>query len=232
MRNDDIQLVRKIPLFSTLSDEHFDDLLAMAYLQSFPPHVQTIEEGDPAEFLHILVEGTVEMFGSTVDRETTVFVLRSGSTFNLSAVLEDSNYLLSARTLEKSRILMVPGTHLRQVMRVSPGFAHTMATELAKRYRVLVRAFKEERLRTGVERLANYLLCANEQAMKSGHIELSENKRKLAALLGMTPEYLSRAFIKLKKCGVEVSGNKIQLKNLDALRQVAKPNPLLDRRKI
>jgi len=48
----------------------------------------------------------------------------------------------------------------------------------------------------------------------------------------MTPEYLSRASIKLKEYGVEVSGNKIQLSNLAALRQVAKPNPLLDRRKI
>ena len=107
-----------------------------------------------------------------------------------------------------------------------------MVIELASRYRGLVKAFKEQRLRSGVERLANYLLSANEQASKPGRIELTEDKRKLAALLGMTPEYLSRAFTKLKKHGVEVNGNTIQIKNLDALSHVAKPNPLLDRRKV
>ena len=57
-------------------------------------------------------------------------------------------------------------------------------------------------------------------------------ERKLAALLGMTPEYLSRAFTTLKDYGVEVTGGKIHLKNLDALIDLAKPNPLIDRKVI
>ena len=120
MHKDDFQIVREIPLFSTLNDEHLDALLKMSYVQNFPSHLQLIREGEPAEFLHVLIEGTIEMFGSSADRETTVFALRSGSTFNLSAVLEDSNYLLSARTLERAKVLMIPGTHLRQVMQVAP----------------------------------------------------------------------------------------------------------------
>ena len=48
----------------------------------------------------------------------------------------------------------------------------------------------------------------------------------------MTPEYLSRAFTALRKYGVEVHGSKINLKNLDALSVLAKPNPLIDRHEI
>ena len=124
---------------------------------------------------------------------------------------------------------MIPATHIRELMNIDPGFAHAMVTELAKRYRSVVRAFKEQRLRSGIERLANYLLRANEQASKRGQIKLTEDKRKLAALLGMTPEYLSRAFTSLRKYGVEVHGSEIRLKNLDALNHAAKPNPLIDR---
>ena len=107
-----------------------------------------------------------------------------------------------------------------------------MMTELANRYRVVIRAYKEHRLRNGVERLANYLLRANERTSGAGQFELSEDKRTLAALLGMTPEYLSRTFSALKKYGVEVNGRKIRLTNLDDLIHLAKPDPLIDDRAI
>ncbi len=232
MHDDDVRMVRRLSLFSTLNDKHFNDLFQSTQLQRFPACLQIVKEGDPADFLHILVEGTVELFGSSHDRETTMFVLRPVSPYNLSAVLEDAVYLMSARTLDAARILMIPAQNMRNVMEADSAFAHAMVGELAKRYRTVIRAFKEQRLRSGVERLANYLLRANEQAVKSGPIELTEDKRKLAALLGMTPEYLSRAFSKLKEHGVDVRGNTIYLKNLRALNQLAKPNPLIDRRTI
>ena len=87
MHDDDIQIVRGISLFSTMSDKHFDDLFKSAQLKHFPEQTQLIAEGDPADFLHVLVEGVVELFGRSGDQETTMFVLRPGSTYNLSAVL-------------------------------------------------------------------------------------------------------------------------------------------------
>jgi CRP/FNR family transcriptional activator FtrB len=59
MRAEDAIVVRGISLFSTMSDEHFDALFQMAYLQRFPDQFQLTTEGDPADFLHIVVEGTV-----------------------------------------------------------------------------------------------------------------------------------------------------------------------------
>ena len=152
-----------------------------------------------------------------------MFVLRPVSTYNVSAVLEDAVYLMSARTLSEAEIFKCyRRKNLRSVMAVDVAFAHAMVTELADRYRTVIRVFKEQRLRSGVEKLANYLLCANDQAGKGGKIVLTEDKRKVAALLGMTPEYLSRAFTALRKYGVEVHGSKINLKNLDALSVLAK----------
>lgn len=232
MRSEDIRVIREISLFSTMHDKHFEELLKLAYLQRFPKHVQLITEGDPADFLYILIEGAIELFASSDGRDTTMFVHRPVCTFNLSAVLEDAVYLMSARTLEDVKVLMVPAEIVRKVMDVDPDFAHTMVTELAKRYRVVIRALKEQKLRNGVERLANYLLRANERTPRSGRILLTEDRRTLAALLGMTPEYLSRAFGKLRKYGVEVHGNKISLMNLNELSHFAKPDQGIDGRAI
>ena len=185
MKNEYIPIIRGIPLFSKLSDDHFDFLFKMAYLQHFPPHVQLMTEGDSADFLHVVIEGTVELFASSTDREITMFVLRPFSPYNLSAVLEGAVYLMSVRTLDQARILMIPATNISELMDIDPSFAHAMVTELATRYRTGIRAFKELRLRSGIERLASYLLRANEQASKHGQVELTEDKRTLAALLGM-----------------------------------------------
>ena len=168
MKNEDIPIIRGIPLFSKLSDDHFDFLFKMAYLQQFPPHVQLMTEGDSADFLHIVMEGTVELFASSNDREITMFVLRSFSPYNLSAVLEGAVYLMSARTLDQARILMIPATNISELMDIDPSFAHAMVTELAKKYRSGIRAFKELRLRSGIERLASYLYAQTNRHQSVG----------------------------------------------------------------
>ena len=53
-------------------------------------------------------------------------------------------------------------------------------------------------------------------------------KRRLASVLGMTPENLSRAFKGLRPYGVTVTGTRISIDNQADLERFAKPNPLID----
>jgi len=232
LRGLDVPKVREISLFSGMGDEPFDEMLQMAYLQRFPPQVQLITEGDQADFLHIIVEGTVELFGASNGRETTMAILRPVSTFILAAVLKDAAYLMSARTLARSQVLMIPAENVRAAMETDLAFARSMVLELAGGFRSVVKALKEQKLRTAVERLANYLIRANEQWGGTGEFELTEDKRTLAALLGMTPENLSRAFATLREYGVEVHGSQIKLTKLNDLTTLAKPTPLIDHRSV
>jgi CRP/FNR family transcriptional activator FtrB len=228
MSNEHYIAAREIPLFSMLSEKQLNRLLNMAHLQCYPANTRLIDEGDPAQFLHVILEGVVELFCSSKTRETTMFVLRPISTFNLSAVLEDTVYSMSALTKVKTKVLMIPAENMRELIKVDSVFAHAMVSELAKRYRMLIDAFRENRLCNSTERLANYLLRANAQSSTGLQVELTENRRTLAALLGMSPEHLSRAFNALKQYGVEAEGGKISLTNLDKLRQFSEPSDLVD----
>ncbi len=232
MRGIDVPTVREIPPFTEMSDACFEEVLQMAYLQRFPPQVQLITEGDPADFLHIVIEGTVELFGTSNGRETTMAVLRPPSTFILAAVLKDAVYLMSARTIDRARVLMIPAENVRHAMEEDPAFARAMVMELASGFRSVVKTLKEQKLRTGVERLANYLIRAHDQTGSDGQVELTEDKRTLAAVLGMTPENLSRAFATLRAYGVEVHGSTINLTKMDDLIHLAQPTPLIDHRSI
>lgn len=228
MRIDDIGLIRNLPLFASMEQSNFDALMQAAYLQQFPSQLQLITEGEAADFLHVLIEGRVELFASTADRETTLSVARPLSTFILAAVLKDAVHLMSARTIERSRLLLIPASDLRIALENDPGFAHAILLDLASNYRSVVKSLKGQKLRTSLERLANYLLRQQYVQGGTGRVDLPIDKKTLASLLGMTPENLSRAFNTLSPYGVSVDGPQITLGNLEDLRQLAKPHPLID----
>lgn len=228
MRSNDIPLVRELDLFAEMAEENFDELMQAAFLQRFPPQVQLITEGDPADFLYIMVEGGVELFAAANGRETSIEIMRPVSTFILAAVLRDAPYLMSGRTVESSQILMVPAENVRATFARDHVFARAVVRELAARYRGVVKSLKNHKLRNAVERLANFLLRSEEEQGGHGVVQLQVDKRTLAALLGMTPENLSRAFATLKPYGVEVNGREIRLTKIDDLRSLAKPSHLID----
>jgi CRP/FNR family transcriptional activator FtrB len=212
--------------------ENFADLMQLAYFQHFPPQVQLITEGDPADFLYVVTEGCVELFAGANDRETTMGLVRPVSTFILAAVLKDAQYLMSARTTAKSRVLMIPAENIRMMFAADPAFARSMVIELATCYRSVVKALKNHKLRNGAERLANYVIRQHEEIGGEGVFRLEVDKRTLASLLGMTPENLSRAFAALKSYGVRVEGRKIAVDDITALIDLAQPSPWIDDRHI
>lgn len=219
--------VRSLRLFSEMGHDSFQALMRGAYVQNFPPQIDLITEGETPDFLHIVLSGSVDLFSSWNGRETSMATVRPVSTFILAASIKNAPYLMSARTLEKSRIALLPSQDVRAIFDTDADFARAIVTELAQCYRAVVKNTKDLKLRTSLERLANYLM---RQQMRTGSVEfdLKMEKRRLASFLGMTPENLSRAFKGLEPYGVQVSGNHICIGDLEDLTQFAKPNPLID----
>ncbi len=228
LRAADLNRSRSLPLFAGAADETFAAATAGAFLQRFPAGTTLLTEGDQVDFLYVLLDGVVELNGTWNDKETTLAVLRPVSTFILAAVVLDADALMSAQTIERSEILMLSGEALRRAMSRDAQFALGVAQELSGCYRGLVRAIKNQKLRGGAERLANYLLTQQSRQGGPETLTLPHEKRVLAALLGMTPENLSRAFANLADYGVVVNGASVSLTRPAVIRRLAKPTPLID----
>lgn len=220
--------IRDLALFSQMADDSFSALLRGAYVQNFPAQIELITEGEPSDFLHIVLSGSVDLFASWNGRETSLATVRPVSTFILAATIRDAPYLMSARTLEKSRIVLIPSQDVRAVFDIDGDFARAVVTELAQCYRSVVKAQKDLKLRTSLERLANYLLRQQRRAGGGASFELDYEKRRLASVLGMTAENLSRAFKGLQPYGVKVEGTRVTIANQAEIERFAKPNPLID----
>jgi CRP/FNR family transcriptional activator FtrB len=228
MRIEEIEEMRHLPLFANVAGNHVDAMLRASFLQRFPAHVELVREGDPADFLHVVVDGQVEVYSSYRDRETTVAVLVAGHSFIVAAVVLDRIYLKSARALAPSRILLIPSEAVRRYFVEDAAFARALAIELALAYRDLVKEIKNQKLRSSLERLANWLLVQHESGGGAGHFDLPFEKRILASRLGMAPEVLSRSFASLIPYGVVVHGPTIEIRDENALRQLAQPEPTID----
>ena len=225
MRIADIEHVRSLPLFRGMAAEQFDRLTSDALLQRFPAHVELIQEGDRPDFLHVVVEGLVELYSERDKDELGFSLLRPYSTFILAAVAKDGVYLNSARTLAPSRVLMISAQTVRQTIDEDPAFARAIVLELATAYRRVLKELKNRQFRTSAERLANWLLREMEP---EGRMRLPFDKRKLAAHLGTTPENLSRTFATLTAHGVDAHGREIVVTDMIALKELARPDPLID----
>jgi CRP/FNR family transcriptional activator FtrB len=228
MRRSDTDLVRDLPLFRDMTESHFETLVNAALLQKFPEQITLIQEGELPDFLHVLVEGTVELFATWDGRETTVDIIRPVTTFILAAVIRDKVYLKSARTLAPARVLLIPVQAVRDAFGRDAVFARAIVGELAERYRDMVRVLKDQKLRTGTERLANWILEEDRRQGGRGRFTLAHDKRTLSSRLGMTPENLSRNLASLTTHGVAGGGRDIVISDRDALQRLAKPDPLID----
>lgn len=228
LRSDTFPEIRALSLFRDMAADNFDALMRAGYVQTFPQQVDLIAEGDPCDFLHVVVEGTVELLARWHERETTMELVHPVSTFILAATIRDAPCLMSARTVGKARLVLIPSGDVRAVFDADRGFARAVVAELAHCYRSVVKSAKNIRLRTSVERLANWLLRQHGLAEGRPEFELRTEKRRLAALLGMTPENLSRAIKALRPYGVQIDGNRVRIADSAALARLARPTPLID----
>ncbi|WP_199259894.1 helix-turn-helix domain-containing protein [Paracoccus binzhouensis] len=228
MRDEEKPAIRNLPLFRTVATPTFEGLMATTYWQSFPPQLELFRQGDRPDFLHILVEGAVELHAEWNGRDAVMAVLRPVSSFILAACIRDMPYLMSARTLERSRILMLPAVDLHAAIRRDPELAAAVMNELAGSYRGMVRQAKNLKLRTARERLAAWLLNQSQREGDAPSFVLPVEKRHLASYLGMTPESLSRTLAALKGRGITLDGPRIIIVDRARLAQAAGLDPLID----
>ena len=229
MRPRDLETIRALPCFEELDEAQLNTVMAGALLQRFPRETVLFEQGERPDFLHVLVEGSVMLYGSTAEgRETVIEILTPVDTFILAAALTDTPYLMSAKVLEASNILMLPARNLREHMATQPKLALVMLASLASQFRRMVRQIKDLKLRTSTQRLAAYLLRLADPATDGVTVELPVNKQVLASRLGMTPENLSRAFGTLAEQEIQIKGRTVTVGNIERLRAYCNPDTLID----
>ncbi len=208
--------------------ENLERLLDAALLQQFPAGVVLIREGAQADFLHVLIDGLVEIFTEQDGGEWGISLVNPISTFILAAVVLEQPYLNSVRTLTESRVLLIPASRVRELFDKDVVFARAMARQLALAYRTSVKKLKGYMARSSVERLANWILTEAKTSTHQGNVVIPFDRGTLASHIGTTRESLSRNLAHLTDHGVRIRGREIVIDNRDQLALFARPQRFID----
>ena len=176
----------------------------------------------------MLFEGTAAASSIHQDRETTLFLLRPGAAFPLSAVVRGEISLSTIRTQANCRLLLLPADPLRALLKTDNAFCLSVLSTMARNSRNKTREIKNLKLRTSAERIANWICETLRRTPKTRRLDLPTDKRTLAMRLGMTPENLARGFAHLKEHGIRVEGRTILVVDPAALQRFAAPTPFID----
>lgn len=228
MRAHELHQLKSLPLFSEMTAQNLESLLDAALLQLFPTGVTLIREGEPADFLHVLVDGLVEIYTEQEGGEWGISLVNPVSTFILAAVVSDQPYLNSARTLAESRVLLIPARRVREAFDQDVAFARIVARELALAYRGAIKKLKGYMARSSVERLANWILTEAHRDGTQESVVIPFDRGTLASHIGTTRENLSRNLALLTEHGVRVRGREIVMDRKDLLEAFARPQRFID----
>lgn len=218
----------RLDLFDGCAPATVQAIVAYARVHTYPAHAEIVREGDPADFLYVILSGLVQLVARGNGHETTIAVLEPPNTFIMAAVYLDRAYLRTARALDDSTILLLPATPIRTLARSDIALANNVARDLAATFRIVIQELKNQKLRPGLQRLANWLVRHDAETGGVGKFVIPYEKKVLAARLGMAPEILSRSFSTLAKYNVVVEGKNVAIRDMKALLRLAKPSPLID----
>jgi CRP/FNR family transcriptional activator FtrB len=221
LRSSDLPLIRRSRLFSQLGEAELKAMLASCFVQELPKDAVPCRQNDKPEFLHIVLSGSVGLFGESSREEMLVEFFGPGDVFILPAVLLDAPYLMTGRLLEAGRVLFWPAATFRDHMRTNGALAHGASLLLSSYWRTLVGQIKDLKLLTAVERLSAMLLALAPRQHGAVTVPLPGGRRLIAGRLGITPQSLSRAFAALRPLGVSGNGRSITIADPARLRELS-----------
>ena len=198
------------------------ELLRLAVTRSLRKGQLLFNEGEPATGMFLVVEGLIKVFKLAPDgREKVLHVFPAGETLAEAALFGEGRYPATAQAVAAATVASFPRQPLLQLLRDRPELCFRMLAGMSVKLKYLSQRIEELTFQSASVRLSSYLLGEME-SRKRPQIRLDLSKRELAAMLGMTPETLSRLLASLREAGaIDVRGRSLVVLSPDHLRHMA-----------
>jgi len=217
-----LETLKKIPLFSGLSEEDFQRLCNMSREFQLPAGNMLFEEGQPGAEAYVIEKGEVEIIKSSQDREVLLAVRGPGEVIGEVALLDEAPRMASVRARSDSTLIAIKKGSFDELLHSSPTALNaTFRTTLARLRETqsgLQQVEKMAQLGTltaGVAHELNNPAAAIQRGEQQLHQALADLRKAQVALedLGLTEEQ-NALVSKLEKEAIDRSAI---LPELDAL---------------
>lgn len=225
MSDDTESILKKTPLFASLTAAEIQGLAARTSRKSIQRDAQLFAEGDPCAGMFLIAKGKVRIYKlSPSGRQQILAVEGPGASFAELPVFDGGNYPAAASVMEDTELLFISRKDFQNFCREHPEVGLKVIAVVGSRLRRLVGIIEELSFTTVRQRLIGLILRLVQEsgiACKTGiRVELTQSHEDLAAELGTVRELVSRNLGRLHAEGLlDVEGRKIVVKDVPGLKR-------------
>jgi CRP/FNR family transcriptional regulator, cyclic AMP receptor protein len=206
-RQEIVELLSGVPLFSELSPDELDRIAQVAIPRSFPRETRVFQEGDPGDACYIVREGSCRVTRQHSDgRVITLATLGPGAIFGELAMFDGERRSASVEVAANTELVALPARDVRNLIRTHPEMAEKLVVALTRRLREANERISRQSFQTVPSRVAGVLnqLLAEEAVtpiVRDG-VTIRLRQSDLAQLAGTSRESVSRFLATLERAGV------------------------------
>lgn len=221
-QDQDVELLKQVYLFDTLTPEQFDRVLQSMATVKLAPKQSLFTFRQPAQRFYLVKSGQIKLFRVSADGdEKVVEIIQPGKTFAEAIMfMERHIYPVNAEAIEASELYSFDMAVFLDLLKDSRQTCFRLMASMSQRLHGLVEEINNLTLQNATYRLVNYLLDQlPEGVLEAPAIHLSTPKSVIASRLSIQPETLSRTLARLASHGLlEVQGSNITLHDIKGLR--------------
>ncbi len=203
--------IKEIPFFSHLCEDGLKKLKAISTIKKYNSKEILFFEGEEPKHLHVLLDGVVRLY-KTNHKGNQIF-LHQFLPISLIAELanfENIPYPATAEFTCRGEVLRIDYKKLEEGFFKNPELSFKIIKSLAGKLKIMSEVVTNEIVLTSEGKIAKFLV-------ENGEFFRSLKNTKVASLLNLTPETLSRTLTKFKKRGLIRVDEDFEVLNLDEL---------------
>jgi CRP/FNR family transcriptional regulator len=223
--------VKKLSLFSSLSEEELGEIARCIVIKSFKKKETIFSEGEPSSRFFILSTGKVKITKISMEgKEMIIELISPGEFFGGFAVLKGFPYPANAVAMEDSSVINIGRKDLLGIIERFPNIMFQITAHLSERVREFPDTLKNIALERVESRITSLLLKLAEKTGKktaTGEIEIDMKltKQDIAEMVGTTVETSIRVMSRLKKAGlIKNIGGRIVIRDRKELMAIVHPS--------
>lgn len=201
-------------------------VLASARLREFDRGATIFMQGERASAIYIVAEGWVKLYRIAPNgAEAVVGVFTKGRSFGEAVAFRHDTYPVAAEAVTDCSVIRIEADAFLRLLRENPEVAIMMLSATYVHLQSLVMQVEALKAQTGAQRVAEFLLELAPCRDGACEVILPYDKFLIAGRLGMKPESLSRAFVRLREQGVTIRQNNAAIDDVTALRAFVEEDP-------
>jgi CRP/FNR family transcriptional regulator, cyclic AMP receptor protein len=196
------RILKKVPLFSSLSDEQLQMLQPCLQQRSYPRNSFIVRVGDATDALYVILTGRVKVqISDAQGHEVILATMGPNEYFGEMGLLDDQPRSASVETLEACETLRFSKSGFLACVKDHPELAMIIIRNLVARLREADRKIESLALIDVYGRVARLLLDHAQEIDGVWMVKQAPPKQEIARMIGASREMVSRVVKDLQQRG-------------------------------